>query len=99
MPSAVEASPSRRGSLDSLRSLGMTQCYPRAIDPPMSPQRPLRIVHIVATPIGAPWMIALAREQKRLGHDVAAIIPSLDGTIAPALAADGIPCHAAALDV
>jgi glycosyltransferase involved in cell wall biosynthesis len=65
----------------------------------MNPQRPLRIVHIVATPIGAPWLIALAREQKRLSHDVAAIIPSLDGTIAPALAADGIPCHAMALDV
>src|SRR5207244_2826037 len=85
----VAASPWRRGSLDSLRSLGMTQCYPRAtkIDPPMSPQRPLRILHVTATSIGAPWMVALAREQKRLGHDVAVIIPSLNGTIGPALAA------------
>jgi glycosyltransferase involved in cell wall biosynthesis len=65
----------------------------------MSPQRPLRIVHVAGTPIGAPWMIALAREQKRLDHDVAVIIPSLDGNIAPALAAAGIPCHTAALDV
>jgi glycosyltransferase involved in cell wall biosynthesis len=66
---------------------------------PMTPQRPLRIVHVTATSIGAPWMIALAREQKRRGHDVAVIIPSLDGTIGPALAAAGIPCHTAAVDV
>lgn len=65
----------------------------------MLPSRPLRIVHVTATASGAPWMIALAREQKKLGHDVEAIIPRLDGTIAPALARDGIRCHAAALDV
>jgi hypothetical protein len=41
-------------------------------------------------------MIALMREQGRLGHDVAAIIPSLDGDIADALARDGIPCYARA---
>jgi glycosyltransferase involved in cell wall biosynthesis len=60
--------------------------------------RPLRIVHVTSTPTGAPWMIAFLVEQKRLGHDVAAIIPSLDGTIAPALAAAGIPCYAVDLD-
>jgi glycosyltransferase involved in cell wall biosynthesis len=57
--------------------------------------RPLRVVHMVATKDGAPWVIAFLRAQQRLGHDVAAIIPSLDGTIAPILARDGIPCHAA----
>ena len=61
--------------------------------------RPLRIVHLTATANGAPWMIALAAEQKKLGHEVAAIIPSLDGTIAPALAREGIRCHTADLDV
>ncbi len=60
---------------------------------------PLRVVHLTATANGAPWMIALAREQKKLGHDVEVIIPSLDGTIAPALAREGIRCHTAALDV
>lgn len=55
----------------------------------------MKIVHIVSTAIGAPWMIALAREQKKLGHDVAAILPSLDGNIAADLARDGIPCYAA----
>lgn len=60
---------------------------------------PLRIVHLTATANGAPWMIAVAREQKKLGHEVEVIIPSLDGTIAPALARDGIRVHTAALDV
>jgi glycosyltransferase involved in cell wall biosynthesis len=55
----------------------------------------MKIVHIVATATGAPWMIALAREQKKLGHKVAAILPSLDGNIAPDLARHGIESHAA----
>ena len=59
----------------------------------------LKIVHVAATATGAPWMVALMREQKRLGHDVAAIIPALDGGIGAQLAAIGIPCHAAAVDV
>lgn len=44
-------------------------------------------------------MIALLREQRRLGHDVAAIVPSLDGTIAAQLARESIPCYAAPVDV
>lgn len=38
-------------------------------------------------------MVAILAGQKARGHDVAAIIPSLDGTIAPQLAALGIPCY------
>jgi glycosyltransferase involved in cell wall biosynthesis len=59
----------------------------------------LRIVHVAATPTGAPWMVALMREQKRLGHDVAAILPAIDGSLGKELAALGIPCHAARVDV
>lgn len=44
-------------------------------------------------------MVALMREQKRLGHDVAAIIPARDGGIGAQLDALGIPCHAAGVDV
>lgn len=44
-------------------------------------------------------MLAMLREQKRLGHEVAAIVPSLDGTIAPALAEANIPCYASSVDV
>ena len=40
-------------------------------------------------------MVALMRAQKRLGHDVSAIVPSRDGTIATELAIDGIACHVA----
>jgi glycosyltransferase involved in cell wall biosynthesis len=58
----------------------------------------VKIVHVAATPNGAPWMIALAREQKALGHDVAVIIPSLDGNIAPQLASAGIAAYAAPVD-
>ncbi len=65
----------------------------------MIPGRPLRIVHITATPVGAPWLVELAREQKKLGHEVALIIPSLDGTIAAALEGSGVVCHAASVDV
>ncbi|MEA2572072.1 MAG: hypothetical protein QOI24_4073 [Acidobacteriota bacterium] len=61
--------------------------------------RPLRIVHVTPTPTGAPWMIAIMAEQKKLGHDVAAIVPSLDGDIAPKLAALGIPCHAETVNI
>ncbi|MDQ3283829.1 MAG: glycosyltransferase [Acidobacteriota bacterium] len=59
----------------------------------------MKIVHIVSTADGAPWMVALAREQKRLGHDVAVIVPSLNGRIATALKRDSIPCYAAATDI
>ena len=59
----------------------------------------MKIVHVVPTPTGAPWMIALAREQKKLGHDVAVLVPSLDGDIAPALARHGIPAYAAPVNL
>lgn len=59
----------------------------------------MKIVHIVSTADGAPWMVALAREQQRLGHDVAAILPSVGGGIAAALRRDGIAVHAAATDL
>src|SRR5215471_7094064 len=57
------------------------------------------ILHLAGTPNGAPWMIALAREQKRLGHHVEAILPSRDGTIALALERDGVRVHTARTDV
>lgn len=44
-------------------------------------------------------MVALVREQQRLGHDVAVILPSLDGGIAPQLASNGIVCHTAELNI
>jgi glycosyltransferase involved in cell wall biosynthesis len=59
----------------------------------------MKIVHVISTADGAPWMIALAREQKRRGHEVAAILPSLNGTIAAALQRDGIPSYAAPTDL
>jgi glycosyltransferase involved in cell wall biosynthesis len=65
----------------------------------MPAPRPLRIIHITATATGAPWMVAFLREQKKLGHEVAAIVPSLDGGIAAALAVEGIPCYAATVDI
>lgn len=65
----------------------------------MAPPQPLKIVHVAATATGAPWMIALMREQKRLGHDVAAIIPARDGGIGAQLDALGIPCYVAGVDV
>jgi glycosyltransferase involved in cell wall biosynthesis len=55
----------------------------------------MKIVHVASTPDGAPWMIAIAREQKALGHDVAVIIPSLDGNIAPELRRANIATYAA----
>jgi glycosyltransferase involved in cell wall biosynthesis len=72
-----------------------------AYTPPflMLVSRPLRIVHVTPTPTGAPWMIAIMAEQKKLGHDVAAIVPSLDGDIAPKLAALGIPCYAETINI
>ena len=54
----------------------------------MAQAPPLKIIHVAATPTGAPWMVALMREQKRLGHDVAAIIPARDGGIGAQL--DGL---------
>ncbi|HVE72399.1 MAG TPA: glycosyltransferase family 4 protein [Thermoanaerobaculia bacterium] len=59
----------------------------------------MKILHVVATAEGAPWMVALAREQQRLGHEVAAVIPSLDGGLARDLARAGIAAHAAPVDV
>ncbi|HEX3579433.1 MAG TPA: glycosyltransferase, partial [Thermoanaerobaculia bacterium] len=58
----------------------------------------MKIAHVVSTATGAPWMVALAREQKKLGHDVAVIIPSLDGNIAPQLRRANIPVYAAPVD-
>jgi glycosyltransferase involved in cell wall biosynthesis len=58
----------------------------------------MKIVHAAATTNGAPWMIAIAREQKALGHDVAVIIPSLDGDIAPQLRRANIPVYTAPVD-
>jgi glycosyltransferase involved in cell wall biosynthesis len=55
----------------------------------------LKIVHVTCTPRGAPWMVALMREQQKRGHDVAAILPSLDGDIAEALAKTSIPSYVA----
>ncbi len=65
----------------------------------MPTAQPLKIIHVAATALGAPWMIALMREQKRLGHDVAAIIPARDGGIGAQLDALGIPCHVAPVDI
>jgi glycosyltransferase involved in cell wall biosynthesis len=58
----------------------------------------MRIVHLTAAVDGAPWMIGMAREQRRLGHDVAVIIPSRNGSIALALEREGIPYHLAPCD-
>lgn len=59
----------------------------------------MKIVHVVSTAEGAPWMLALAREQKRLGHEVAAILPSTGGKLAAALQGAGIAAYAAATDI
>src|SRR6185369_5889291 len=61
--------------------------------------RPLRVIHLTAAVDGAPWMIGMAREQRRLGHDVSVIIPSRDGSVARALEAEGIPYHVAPCDM
>lgn len=59
----------------------------------------MKIIHVAATSTGAPWMLALLREQKRLGHDVAAILPSCDGELGERLGNDAIPCFCATLDI
>ncbi len=59
----------------------------------------MRIIHLTATANGAPWMIDMAREQRRRGHEVAVIIPSASGTIAPALERQGIRYYLAQCDV
>jgi glycosyltransferase involved in cell wall biosynthesis len=59
----------------------------------------MRIAHVVNTASGAPWMLALAREQKLRGHDVLALIPSLDGSLAGALAEVGVEVHVAPVDI
>src|SRR5260221_10307361 len=64
-----------------------------------SPPRPLRILHVIATPLGAPWLVALAREQQRLGHEISVVLPSLDGDITARLRPLGIPCYAAPVDI
>lgn len=61
--------------------------------------RPLRVVHVAGTAYGAPWMIAMLRELKALGHDVTAVIASGPGTVAPSLDGLGIPWIAADLDL
>ncbi|HUR83172.1 MAG TPA: glycosyltransferase [Thermoanaerobaculia bacterium] len=58
----------------------------------------MKILHVAATATGAPWMVALAREQQRLGHEVAAAIPSLDGGLGDELARAGIRAYAAPVD-
>ena len=65
----------------------------------MPAPRPLLIVHMAPTPNGAPWMVAFLQEQKRLGHEVSAIVPSLDGDIHERLSRDGIACHAGPVDL
>jgi glycosyltransferase involved in cell wall biosynthesis len=60
---------------------------------------PLRIAHLTGTVNGAPWMVALAREQIRLGHRVDVIIPPGDGTIGASLAGSGVNVHTLPLDV
>jgi len=59
----------------------------------------MKIAHIVATPDGAPWMVALAREQMKLGHDVSVIIPSLAGDIHSTLSGSGIATYAAPVSI
>lgn len=59
----------------------------------------MKIVHVISTASGAPWMVALAREQQQLGHDVAVIVPSLNGSIAAALEPHGIVSHEATTDL
>ena len=59
----------------------------------------MKIAHLTSTPTGAPWMLALAREQKRLGHDVVAILPSLDGGLGDQLAEGGVPAYATPVDL
>lgn len=65
----------------------------------MTTRPPLRIIHMAATAYGAPWMVAFLREQKRLGHDVAALISSGEGTLGPILEREGIPFYTLPLDV
>lgn len=59
----------------------------------------MKIMHVVATATGAPWMVAVAREQQRAGHEVMAVIPSLDGGLGDELARAGIAAYAAPADV
>src|SRR5437762_30745 len=52
----------------------------------MATARPLRIVHVTTATVGAPWLLALAVEQRRLGHDARVVLPSLGGELARQLA-------------
>ena len=55
--------------------------------------RPLRIAHLAGTPSGAPWLVAIIREQRRRGHEAMAVIPGREGTLAPIFEAEAIPYH------
>jgi len=59
----------------------------------------MKIVHITATAFGAPWMVALAGEQQRSGHEVLALLPSLDGGLGDDLARAGIAAYATPTDI
>ena len=59
----------------------------------VAPSRRLKIVHISTTASGAPWMVALMREQKRLGHDVSAIVTGLTPDVIPVLDDPTIQFH------
>lgn len=61
----------------------------------MTASRPLHILHVCATAEGAPWLVALAAEQKQAGHEVGVVVPSLDGSLPRALQRVGVTCHAA----
>lgn len=61
--------------------------------------RPLRIAHVAGTPDGAPWMVALIREQRRRGHDVTAVINSREGTLGRIFEEDGVRCEVTQLDL
>ncbi|MEW6368648.1 MAG: glycosyltransferase family 4 protein [Acidobacteriota bacterium] len=61
--------------------------------------RPLRIVHLAGTPEGAPWLIAILREQCRRGCDVSAVLSGGFGTIARILTSEGIPVQFLDLDL
>ena len=60
---------------------------------------PLRIVHLAATPSGAPWLVRIVREQQRRGHEVLVILNGRDGTLAPIFERQGVPVHIASLGI
>ena len=56
---------------------------------------PRRIVHLLATAHGAPWLISLAREQRRRGDHVHVILTDVDGQVGTRLTEAGIEFSAA----